>query len=126
EEQPFDRFYRRAATATATEGSAASATLSTKTPTVDAPIPVTVETSKAPGKRIIYVTMPAARNVSAARETALPVREQVQPVHEMAHTAYEPVGSRVIEDYSAQQGGDQALIEEFFPRKKRSPQVVRL
>src|SRR6185312_2897030 len=28
--------------------------------------------------------------------------------------------------YSAQQGGDQALIEEFFPRKKRSPQVVRL
>jgi len=150
EEQPFDRFYRRAATAAATEASAAGATLSTKTPTVDAPIPVTVETSKAPGKRIIYVTMPAARNTfattsqsilsrteparepvqpaSGARETAPPVREPAQSVREVAHAAYEPTQSapRVIEDYSAQQAGDQSLIEEFFPRKKRSARVARL
>ena len=174
EEQPFDRFYRRSAPDT-TAANATGATLSTKAPAADAPIPVTVETSKAPGKRIIYVTMPAARNtftttrteqaresiqpVSAARETAPVVREPAQPVREVAHAAYEQAqparepaqparesqtlfredpnpatgsarpmqaGSRVIEDYSAQQAGDQALIEEYFPRKKRSPQVVRL
>lgn len=180
EEQPFDRFYRKSAPAT-TAANTAGATLSTKAAAADAPIPVTVETSRAPGKRIIYVTMPAARNATTttsqpilsrteparesvqpafvARETAQPVREATQamreaaqPVREAAHATYEsaqpvrepqssfredrtptiesaqPVqtGPRVIEDYSAQQAGDQALLEEFFPRKKRSPQVVRL
>src|ERR1700755_2544610 len=70
EEQPFDRFYRRPATASpatsaanqinankiTTAGDTTAATTST------APIPVAVESAKTPGKRIIYVTMPAARN----------------------------------------------------------------
>lgn len=155
EEQPFDRFYRKPAPAAATAANTSGATLSTKAPAADASIPVTVESAKAPGKRIIYVTMPAARNASAApqsfvsrpeparesvqpasatRETAQPVLESAQPAREVARAGYEPAqpiresqpAPRVIEDYSAQQAGDQALIEEFFPRKKRSPQVVRL
>jgi hypothetical protein len=177
EEQPFDRFYRRPAPATATAANAAGATLSSKAPAADAPIPVTVESSKAPGKRIIYVTMPAARNgrdpvqpavqpTPAARETVQPVRETaqsvgeiaqparetaqpiretaqaarepIQPVREVAYAGHEPAQParesqtmreprpRVIEDYSAHQAGDQAIIEEFFPRKKRSPRVIRL
>ncbi|HEV2481383.1 MAG TPA: hypothetical protein VGS79_17040 [Puia sp.] len=172
EEQPFDRFYRRPTPTTTTATNPAAATLNTKAPAADTPIPVSVESSKAPGKRIIYVTMPAARNTSArepvqparepvqpARETIQPVREPVQPVREAAHLVpettqlvLEPVqsvreaqplfredlapvtepaypthaGSRVIEDYSAHQAGDQTIVEEFFPRKKRSPGVVRL
>src|ERR1700742_3058960 len=61
EEQPFDRFYRRS-TSASTATSTAGATLSVKPPSADSPVPVTVESSKTPGKRIIYVTMPAARN----------------------------------------------------------------
>lgn len=169
EEQPFDRFYRRSAPAASTAVNPAASTQSTIATPPDASIPVTVESSKAPGKRIIYVTMPAARNgresippsvqpvvqpASAARETAQPVQEQAQPVRETyqpfrepaqpiretvqptretgqparepvqpLRAATQPVGA--IEDYASHQAGDEAIIEEFFPRKKRSPRMIR-
>src|ERR1700761_2271078 len=138
EEQPFDRFYRRPDSTTA----AASTTATT-----DSPVPVTVETSKTPGKRIIYVTMPAARNTSVfgTRESTQSFRENVQPLREQQPVvrveqpalreqpapAVEPArpvytSPRAIEDYAAPNDGDKAVIEEFFPRKKRSPRAIRL
>ena len=146
EEQPFDRFYRRPAPTATAAANSAGASLSTKAPASDAPIPVTVESSKAPGKRIIYVTMPAARNasVTASQPTVTrpePAREFVQQApnaretqslfHEDLTPATEPARPietrpRVIEDYSAHQAGDQTIVEEFFPRKKRSPRLIRL
>src|ERR1700722_12106257 len=87
EEQPFDRFYKRSSSS-ATTTTASGATLSAKPPVGDAPIPISVESSKTPGKRIIYVTMPAARNTSGplqrepARETSQPARETSQPARE--------------------------------------------
>ena len=158
EEQPFDRFYKRSSSAN-TATTAAGATLSGKPPAADTPVPVSVESSKTPGKRIIYVTMPAVRNTSGpalqreparetsqpgretsqpvrefsqqARETAHVTRENAQPILETAQPAREPqqstyTGARVIEDYATQQIGDQVMTEEFLPRRKRSPRVVRL
>jgi hypothetical protein len=145
EEQPFDRFYKRASSSTTTT-TASGATLSVKPPAADSPVPINIESSKTPGKRIIYVTMPAARNTSiisgaqreparetsqparetayVTRETAQPARENTQPVREPQQSVY--TGTRVIEDYATQQIGDQVMTEEFSPRRKRSPQVVRL
>src|SRR6201996_8771435 len=56
EEQPFDRFYRKAE-----PGQAISATVETAAQG-SAPVRLTSEPSTQPGKRIIYVTMPAGRN----------------------------------------------------------------
>lgn len=137
EEQPFDRFYRRPAAA------AVNAESTTTTVTVNAPVPVAVESAKTPGKRIIYVTMPAAKNtspnISGTTPQREPVREVIQPARETTMAApretvpaikaepARPVQPRAaIEDYAAPQAGDQAVIEEFFPRKKRSPHVMRL
>ena len=150
DEQPFDRFYKRASSSTTTT-TASGATLSAKPPAGDAPVPISVESSKTPGKRIIYVTMPAARNTSGplqrepARETSQPARETSQSSRETSQPARETVyvtreiaqppsdpqqsaytGSRVIEDYATQQIGVQSMTEEFSPRHKRSPRVVRL
>lgn len=132
EEQPFDRFYRRP---TPTTTNSTGTTLSSRAPAADAPVPVTIESSKAPGKRTIYVTMPAARNVTVTApqslpprgETARPLAGSVQPVTapiEPVREYRQPVPP-VIEDYTAHQAGDRAIIEEFFPRKKHAPNVVR-
>jgi len=137
EEQPFDRFFRRSASATSAAATA-GATLSVKPPAADSPVPVTVESAKTSGKRIIYVTMPAARNTSgpatAISRPAMerePVREPQPFLREDPTPGSEPVsripaGPRAIEDYTTQQIGEQAGIEEFFPRRKRSPRVARL
>lgn len=79
EEQPFDRFYKRpsAASSVAASNSASSAAASASTslpPLVPAATPAsatpqyTGEPSAVPGKRIIYVTMPAGRTQSPVRE----------------------------------------------------------
>ncbi len=65
DEQPFDRFYKKASPA-------ASATATGK----PAEIPVTVESTKTPGKRTIYVTMPAGKSPAPVREPAM-ARESV-------------------------------------------------
>jgi len=75
EEQPFDRFYKRPSqvntntsqvgTHTAAVAAQASQPVTISTGTSSFP----GETSAIPGKRIIYVTLPAARNLPAARET---------------------------------------------------------
>ena len=146
EEQPFDRFYRRPATAAANSNN-------DNTVTGTAPTPVTVESAKTPGKRIIYVTMPAARNTSPntssntssttysntssntlnaaaqrepLRETIQPSRETIQAPRETTIAVTREPAPRVIEDYAAPLTEDQAVIEEFFPRRKRSPRVMRL
>jgi hypothetical protein len=119
EEQPFDRFYRKATPTSITDSPVSVA--------VESTIPVTVESTKTPGKRIIYVTMPAARNASAAstlRETAQPLRLDPTPPVETVSPIQ--MGPRVIEDYTAQPIEDQALIGEFFPRKRNSRKMVRL
>src|SRR6185437_3661728 len=83
EEQPFDRFYKKPAVTAAvadrvservadlvsdgTSTRPAAASSFAPRPTVETP--AAGESGRIPGKRIIYVTMPAARTASPFRET---------------------------------------------------------
>src|SRR5882757_1560771 len=77
EEQPFDRFYKKPSQSNTSVTPAAVRTSSN--PTVAASI-LTGDTSSVPGKRIIYVTLPAGKTAAAAREaretlSTLPAQE---------------------------------------------------
>lgn len=63
EEQPFDRFYKRPSQSNNT-ATASAVQLKSASPVLSA------EPSAVPGKRIIYVTMPAGRTTPASRESA--------------------------------------------------------
>lgn len=104
DEQPFDRFYKKPSAVSATASTnAAGATLTAKP--VESSVPVTVESTRTPGKRIIYVTMPAGKSPATTatlreparesapplRETALPPREPIQPLREPLHPMHETV-----------------------------------
>ena len=56
-----------------------------------------------------------------------PIREMASTSRETASTIRETSpASRGIEDFTTRQIEDQTAIEEYFPRKKRSPRVARL
>jgi hypothetical protein len=82
EEQPFDRFYKRtpaaatASTASTPHSKAASVPPVSKSPEKEENI-YTGEPSTVPGKRIIYVTMPAGKGPAVLRES-IPSREPVR------------------------------------------------
>ncbi|HEY4110154.1 hypothetical protein [Puia sp.] len=107
EEQPFDRFYKKPA-ASANAGvpvnAAVESTVSTTTslpPIVPAATPAAAspqyagEPSAVPGKRIIYVTMPAGRTSSPSRETPREVANDQRlngaPVRETPKEPVRPV-----------------------------------
>ena len=141
EEQPFDRFYKKASPATSAPSS-----------TSQIPVAVTVESqSQRPsplstGKRIIYVTMPAGK--SPVRE--IPAREPVAREREPVAREREPVAREresvareresvareresvvrelspsyakaAIEDYSAQPAAGQTTLVDYLPRRANLP-----
>lgn len=162
EEQPFDRFYKKPV-ATATPAAEASAVIKSVTAEPAASIPTaapvstpapstplyTGEPSAVPGKRIIYVTMPAGRNPSPVRETRepSPPREipREQPIlrdsresarsstPDPAHVAYASgpgytVGNAnpKVEDYSSQLPSLEEQLEAVSPRRKKKESNERI
>jgi hypothetical protein len=138
EEQPFDRFYKRTpvgANVTANVSSTANVTanVSSGGNASTSPIPVTVESTRNPGKRIIYVTMPAARNTSApaiqrepVRESMGPVREGVGSMHESVRPIVQP--AQAVQPMAAQSEGvppvaapavrENNILEEYYPSQQ--------
>jgi hypothetical protein len=107
EEQPFDRFYKKASPATSAPSS-----------TTQIPVAVAVESQLqrssplSAGKRIIYVTMPAGK--SPARE--IPLQSAVRELT--------PTYARAaIEDYSAQPVAEQPTLVDNLPHW-RSPKTA--
>jgi len=143
EEQPFDRFYKKpVATAKPAVEAAAPA------PAPSLPL-YTGEPSAVPGKRIIYVTMPAGRNPAPVRETREtsrepsmvretpakePARESVRPVaSDPTHAAYASGpgytaanANHKIEDYSAQLPSLEEQLEAVSPRRKWKENNARI
>jgi hypothetical protein len=128
EEQPFDRFYKKASPATTTELPVA---VESQRPASSMSSPVSA------GKRIIYVTMPAGKSPAArettARETVnepavreIPVREPAfrDPSAE-TQTPREPIiremspsyARAAIEDYTAQPSAGQMTSVDYSPRR---------
>lgn len=113
EEQPFDRFYKKTTPVQANSNNNS----------VIPPKPAS-EPSTVPGKRIIYVTMPASNGQAspAAREV---IRETVRvsvPAAPMAPVAYEPApahASYAAEDISSQPVPEKISDVEFLPRQRR-------
>ncbi|HLZ87730.1 MAG TPA: hypothetical protein VKQ52_10830, partial [Puia sp.] len=146
EEQPFDRFYKRptatasaSATATATapvKSPAGSTTLSTTTappvtttttsapPAAPAATPApaaplyTGEPSAVPGKRIIYVTMPAGRTPAPVREIPRePVRElpkePARPAQALAPVAQPGIPDPAHRAYASGPGYTSPRAEDY-------------
>ncbi|HEY6901149.1 MAG TPA: hypothetical protein VI233_10920 [Puia sp.] len=122
EEQPFDRFYKK----TSPVSSTATVNANTNNNSAVPPKPAS-EPSTVPGKRIIYVTMPAGASQAAPRET---VRETTRvapiPAPRAVPISFEPVEplpapphAYSIEDNSSQPLLDQTAHVEFLPRPQR-------
>ena len=125
EEQPFDRFFKKASPVKAgnNNSSVVSNNFSGDSPkAVNEPIG---EPSRVPGKRIIYVTMPAGsgQNSSAPAVNGRSSRPEpvvvapapVQTIHKSGptHIEYE------FEDNSAQRLQEDTPVVEFMPRPKQ-------
>jgi len=144
EEQPFDRFYKKASPAAATannvfnDSSGNDIGVSVRS-TTEMPVAVEVETQSpkstpmaSPGKRIIYVTMPAGKSPAGRESTVTekPVREPAfrEPVTETYREipVREPIVREIapsyaraaIEDYSAQPADEQMSLVDYLPRRK--------
>jgi len=149
EEQPFDRFYKKASQ----ENS--SVTLQAKPVAESKAVPekatlfpssvvvtgantvVAAESSSVPGKRIIYVTLPASRTAASTRETVQKEPARTQPTYQelasssllMRESAPQPnelsslyVAPAVVpaeEKFSQAQDGMWRSAVEIAPRKKR-------
>lgn len=129
EEQPFDRFYKKPA-----QDNTQNNTSVTPAPVRTSPngaVAATILTGDAssstlPGRRIIYVTLPAGRTapvaVPAARETREPVIKEPQVKEPAAIPA--PVGT--FEDIPAHYTEDWKASVESTPRNSRKSQSLRL
>jgi hypothetical protein len=120
EEQPFDRFYKKPASVAAT----------TVTTTISAAAKPATETSSVPGKRIIYVTMPAGRTSTATRETSRETAQEISRetapapslapgISDPAHAAYASgngYARPIVEDISSQLPPLEEQLEQFSPR----------
>jgi len=141
EEQPFDRFFKKATPVKAGNNSSlvsndfVSNDFSGNNFSADPPKPVSEpstiretpmgEPSRVPGKRIIYVTMPAGsgQNSSASTVSGRSSRPEpvvvapapIQTIHrsESTHIEYE------FEDNSAQRLQEDTPVVEFIPRTKQ-------
>ncbi|MBS1664479.1 MAG: hypothetical protein JST68_25765 [Bacteroidetes bacterium] len=117
EEQPFDRFYKKTSPVKANNNNNSTVP----------PKPAS-EPSSVPGKRIIYVTMPAGTGPTAPTPSREVVRETVRvavPAPKPTPVPYEPTPAPVqtygIEDNSSQPVLEEAADVEFLPRRiKRS------
>ena len=126
EEQPFDRFFRKASPVKANNNSSvihSSPGHSSAGITSDSPKPmsepaasspmITGEPSTVPGKRIIYVTMPAGNGHS----TPVPVAVS-KPVPTMNKSESRPVIDDFEYNYSQSQQEETPVVE-FLPRPKK-------
>ncbi|WP_188927890.1 hypothetical protein [Puia dinghuensis] len=131
EEQPFDRFYKRPVTTSIQAAPTSTSPATTISPVTPVATPVTTtpqytgEPSTVPGKRIIYVTMPAGRTPAPVRETPR------EPLREIPKETVRPVttyASPVVEDYSSQLPSLEEQLVEFSPRstRRRNARIVRL
>jgi hypothetical protein len=128
EEQPFDRFYKKPSSNNTSVTPAAGRTSS---PTVTATIVTGDSSSSVPGKRIIYVTLPAGR--TAPRETA-PTFIPAAPAVEIAVRATEtavpapiavaPLGEP--EENTSRYNEDWKTAVEITPRNTRKHNSSRL
>ena len=127
DEQPFDRFYKRPSASAAAVSAVASSTTPGVNPAVESPIPVTVESTRTPGKRIIYVTMPAGKAPASPAPFREPVREPIQPMREPAREpVHQPVSPAPVVDYSTQLSGVDETVE-LLPRRmpRQSSRITR-
>ena len=127
EEQPFDRCFKRPSSASST----AAANNNNDTgvsvrPTTEVPVAIESPSPKSspmsspmsPGKRIIYVTMPAGKS-PAGRETTRDTSIREMPARETAVREMNPSYARAaIEDYSAQPAAEQTTLVDYLPRRK--------
>lgn len=126
EEQPFDRFYKRPSQGQPNIASApaGSATVQFKP---SSPV-LSTEPSAVPGKRIIYVTLPAGKSASSGSNTA--PRETIKtPVAVSVPTSsynssYTPAASRPMEERSAQTQEELITPVEIMPRSRRNRSSV--
>ena len=123
EEQPFDRFFKKASPVKANNSS--SIVSDSPKPVSEPVTSFTGEPSRVPGKRIIYVTMPAgngqnssapAINGRSSRPEPVVVAPAPIPVihkSEPTHIEYE------FEDNSSQRQQEDTTLVEFMPRPKQ-------
>jgi hypothetical protein len=129
EEQPFDRFYKKPSPAATTANDVLNDPSGNDTgvsvrSTTGMPVAVEVETQSprstpmaSPGKRIIYVTMPAGKG-PAFREPVTETHREI-PVREPVVREVTPSYARAaIEDYSAQPAKEQMSLVDYLPRRK--------
>jgi hypothetical protein len=132
EEQPFDRFFKKplhAASDTSVPTSNASASnissASTMVGTVSSPVP---------GRRFIYVTMPASRNIATAANGSNPTygsapRESIKVPIAIPDLRNEEKPADKFEDKSSHPAAIPDRIVEFRPQEKKAagtPRPVRL
>ena len=130
EEQPFDRFFKKASPVKAgNNSSTVSNDFSGNNFSGDSPKPLSEapmgEPSRIPGKRIIYVTMPAGSGQNSSApvvngrssrpEPVVVAPAPIQAIHKSAstHIEYE------FEDNSAQRLQEDTPVVEFMPRPKQ-------
>jgi hypothetical protein len=112
EEQPFDRLYKKPAQ---DEVNNASVTPATARSASNGPVAATILTgdtsaSGSPGRRIIYVTLPAGKTTPAAAPVSRPVSE---PSRET------PLAAGIIEDKAAQFTEDWRSTVEITPHARK-------
>ena len=132
EEQPFDRFFKRPSSASsiAAANNNNNDTGVSVRPTTEVPVAIESPSPKSspisspmsPGKRIIYVTMPAGKSPAVAekiRETTRDTSIREMPARETAVREINPSYARAaIEDYSAQPSAEQTTLVDYLPRRK--------
>lgn len=130
EEQPFDRFFKRPSASTAAANNNNNDTGVSVRSTTEVPVAIESPSPKSspmsspmsPGKRIIYVTMPAGKSPAVAekiRETTRDASIREMPARETAVREMNPSYARAaIEDYSAQPSAEQTTLVDYLPRRK--------
>jgi len=135
EEQPFDRFYKKPAQDHNTNNNNTSVTPAAVRTSPNGAVAATILTgdassSVAPGRRIIYVTLPAGRTAPivapAPRETREPQKELPikEPRIKESAAIPAPVGS--FEDIPAHYNEDRKTSVELAPRSSKKNHSLRL
>jgi hypothetical protein len=128
EEQPFDRFYKKAAAVEANGNSSLPSKPASEPASAPASSPLfTREPSTVSGKRIIYVTMPAGassgRNSAGSAAGNRPVQPAPAPVSsDPAPATYKSESTPSVynfEDNYSQSYSDERSIVEIPPRSKK-------
>jgi len=136
EEQPFDRFYKKPSQNTQHTSVTPVTARTSSDNTVIAASVISGDTSSIPGKRIIYVTLPAAKTApaparsiiqeppSVSREPLPDLHEKYLPDHAATVVPAAPV--HTFEDNTSQYNEDWRTAVEITPRAARKPRSSRI